>query len=234
VWEATVFPFRRVDREAAIVLALGNLAWVARAAGADADADVALEEALALARGAGDARGEARTLAQLGHLARTRGDVELAHRRLTAAAAGFARVREQRDAEVVAVGLALVRAQAGDLAAARRALGEALERFTAADDLPGIACTRANWAIVEERADAPDRACTLWEGSAATWHAQGLLRIEGWTRLGWAAALAAIGNPAADATLADARRLLEQCSDAAGVAEADAQRALSACKGPPP
>jgi hypothetical protein len=79
---------------------------------------------------------------------------------------------------------------------------------------------------VEEQAGELTRACALWEQGATTWHAQRVQRIEGWTRLGWAAALRGLSDPAADAMLGQAGALLAECGDTHGVREAAARLAV--------
>ncbi|HEY6760901.1 MAG TPA: AAA family ATPase, partial [Baekduia sp.] len=207
VWEATLFPFRRLDREQAIGLALNNLAWATRAQSQD---DVALDaargaldEALGRFRSAGDRSGEALTLGHLGQLARTRGDLGEAAARLEEAGALREALGEDRDALVATLGLGLVHGAAGRMDAARAVYAAALERFEATDDLPAMAGTHQDWATVEERSGNVARARELYAVAAGLWSSQGLPRWAGWCNLGLIATLEALGETAA---VVDVRR----------------------------
>jgi len=193
VWEATLFLFRRLTRDEGTVLALNNLAWVLRVEGDLDGAARALADGLALARVADDRLGEAMTLAHLGHHARTRGAAAEGLEHLHAGVALLGRLGERRDAEVFALGIGLLHAADGDLAAARAVFERGLERFVATDDLPAIAGARANWAIVEERIGDLGAARDLYGRAAATWRAQHLNRIGAWSALGHGCALHALG-----------------------------------------
>jgi predicted ATPase/DNA-binding SARP family transcriptional activator len=209
VWEATLFPFRRLDREQALGLALNNLAYAHRAGGpadpdALSDAAAALVEALGRFRSIGDRSGEALTLAHLGHLARTRGDLDAARVQLEAAFALRQELGEGRDARVVSLGLGLVHAAAGDLDAARAVFAAAVEHFEASDDLPALAGTHADWAIAEERAGELARARELYALGAGLWTGQGLPRWAAWAAVGHLATLRAGAHDETEA--ADLRR----------------------------
>jgi predicted ATPase/DNA-binding SARP family transcriptional activator len=228
VWEATMFPFRRFDRDQGLGLALNNLAWAARAQGPTGPAREALDEALERFRAVGDRSGEALTLAHLGHLARYAGDLDTARERLGAAIALRRELGEQRDAGVGLLGVGLVRGAAGDPAGARAAFSAALVRFEATDDLPAMAGARTDWAIFEERFGDPERARQLYAAGAALWGAQHLARPEAWGNLGLAAVLETLG--AADDAAAARQRVraaFVDAGDAHGVREVDAQQALS-------
>jgi predicted ATPase/DNA-binding SARP family transcriptional activator len=234
VWEATMFPFRRLHREQGLGLALNNLAWAARAQGRTGPAREALDEALERFRAAGDRSGEALTLAHLGHLARCTGELDTALERLAAAIALRRELGEQRDAGVGMLGLGLARGAAGDPAGARAAFAAALERFEATDDLPAMAGARTDWAIFEERFGDPERARDLYAEGAALWGAQRLARNEAWGQLGLAAVLQALGaTDEATATRRRARAAFVGVGDARGAQEVDAQQALSERKDPP-
>jgi predicted ATPase/DNA-binding SARP family transcriptional activator len=235
VWEATVFQGRRLDRDSGLALALCNLALVERSAGDLDAADTALAEALPLCRANGDATSEALTLAHLGHAARMRGDLETAADLLADAVRRMAELGEHRDADVLCLGLGLVQGARGDLAPARTTFASALDRFLATDDVPGIAGTRSNWAIVEERAGELERARDLYAESAASWQVQRLDRFAGWPMLACGQLCHALGeHEAGAAALHAARAALAGANDAGGVAEADAwlaaQGSLSDCK----
>ncbi|WP_035127614.1 AfsR/SARP family transcriptional regulator [Conexibacter woesei] len=225
VWEATLFPFRRLDREQALGLALNNLAYARRAAGPEdpdalGDAAAALVEALGRLRSIGDRSGEAMTLAHLGHLARTRGDLDDARARLEEAFALRQELGEGRDARVVSLGLGLVHAAAGELDAARGVFTAAVERFEATDDLPALAGTHMDWAIAEERAGDLARACELYALASGLWAGQGLPRWAAWAALGHLATLGAEGR--AETGAQDVRRrtrdTFAQIGDTRGIA----------------
>jgi predicted ATPase/DNA-binding SARP family transcriptional activator len=225
VWEATLFPFRRLDREQALGLALNNLAYARRAAGPDdpdalGDASAALVEALGRFRSIGDRSGEAMTLAHLGHLARTRGDLGDARAQLEAAFVLRQELGEGRDARVVSLGLGLVHAAAGELEQARAVFAAAVERFEATDDLPALAGTHMDWAIAEEHAGEPARACELYALSSGLWAGQGLPRWAAWAGLGHLATLGAGGQQ--DVAAQDVRRrtrdTFAQIGDTRGIA----------------
>jgi predicted ATPase/DNA-binding SARP family transcriptional activator len=229
VWEATMFPFRRLDAAQALALVLNNLAWALRAIGGDGSAGArdALEEALGRFRGAGDRSGEALTLAHLGHLARTRGDHDDARAHLEAALALRQELGERRDAGLVLLGLALVDAGADDLPSARATFAAALRRFEATDDLPAMAGSRMDWAIVEECCGEWERARDLYADGAALWHAQRLPRNGAWGQVGQAAALDALGDHVgADAVRGEARAAFVALGDGLGSETLDAQRPL--------
>jgi tetratricopeptide (TPR) repeat protein len=235
VWEATLYLFRRLDREEAIVLALNNLAWVARAEGDLDEAAAVVDDALAHAGRTGDRLGEALTLAHAGHLARARGEIDRSCARLQEAIAAFDELGERRDADVTTLGLGLTHGAAGDMAAARAAFARTFERFTASDDSPGIAGTWNNWGIVEAAAGEHERARDLFAGSADAWGAQQLTRFEAWARLGQADALHALGATAeATAVWERTHGLMTALADGRGSAETaarlGAQSALSGCK----
>jgi predicted ATPase/DNA-binding SARP family transcriptional activator len=233
LWEATMFPFRRMGAGQAIGLALNNLTWAHRAAGGGAGPGGAacrdaLDEALGRFRAAGDRSGEALTLAHLGHLARTNGDPDEARAQLGAALALREELGERRDAGLVMLGLALVDGGAGDIAAARRRFAAALRRFEATDDLPAMAGARLDWAVVEERCGDLERARDLYAEGAALWGAQRLPRIEAWGKVGHAAVLDALEDgAAADAVRAEARAVFTALGVGLGIATLDAQEALS-------
>lgn len=221
VWEATVFAFRRLDRERGLALALANAAWVARVSGDLAAAAQALDESVARTRAAGDRTGEALALVHLGHLARSRGDPETALAQLGAGEARLRDLGERRDADVAALGVALTRGQAGDLAGARVALARVLAAFAATDDLPAIAATHATWAVLEERSGELERAREHFTGALDTWRAQRLERFEGWAALGLGSVLGRLGHRhGAEAALRRAHDALSRCLDAWGAREA--------------
>lgn len=203
-WEATLFPFRRLDREQALGLALNNLAYARRAAGPEdpealSDAAAALVEALGRFRSIGDRSGEAMTLAHLGHLARTRGDLAAARDQLEAAYALRQELGEGRDARVVSLGLGLVHAAEGDMAGARGIFQAAVERFEATDDLPALAGTHMDWAIAEEHGGDPARASELYGLSSGLWAGQGLPRWAAWAAVGHLATLDAAARDSTEA-----------------------------------
>jgi predicted ATPase/DNA-binding SARP family transcriptional activator/tetratricopeptide (TPR) repeat protein len=221
VWEATVFPFRRLDRDRSMALALANVAWAARAGGALDEAQGALEESLARSRAAGDRTGEALGLVHLGHLARSRRDFDAAQAHLAEGEARLRDLGERRDADVTALGIGLTLGQAGDLRGARAALERVLGVFVATDDLPAMASTRASWAVLEERAGELERARDLYAGAVGAWRAQRLQRFEGWAAVGLGAVLRELGqHPAAETALHGAHAALSGCSDAGGAQEA--------------
>ncbi|WCB92575.1 hypothetical protein DSM104299_01271 [Baekduia alba] len=230
VWEATLFPFRRLDREQALGLALNNLAWATRAGSTEpaalATARVALDEALGRFRSAGDRSGEALTLAHLGHLARTAGDLDTAAARLEAALALRQELGEGRDAVVVSLGLGLVHSAAGRPDAARDVCAAALERFEATDDLPAMAGTHQNWAIVEERAGDVARARELYALAAGLWAGQGLARWAAWCNVGLIGTLHALGERAErDEVRRRSRETFALLGDTRGLALLDADAA---------
>jgi predicted ATPase/DNA-binding SARP family transcriptional activator/tetratricopeptide (TPR) repeat protein len=228
IWEATIFQFRRLDRDAGLALVLGNLASVERAAGDLDAARAALDDALVLARRAGDRVGAALTQAHLGHLARSGGELDRAAALMAGAQAELRALGERRDADVLTLGLGLVQAAAGDLGAARITFAAALERFVAADDLPAMAGTHGNWGVVEERAGEHGRARALYAEAAATWRGQRLDRLEGWMTVACAAMDEVQGDH--DAARAGARAALAALTgvhDALGAREA---AALGVCR----
>jgi predicted ATPase/DNA-binding SARP family transcriptional activator len=232
IWEATVFAFRRCDRRQSLGLALNNLAWTVRARGDLRAAGAALHEALPCFRAAGDRSGEALTLAHLGHLARSAGDLPAARTHLEAALELRRDLGERRDVSVVLLGLGLVHGAAGEPAAARAAFATALRRFAATDDLPAMAGTHGDWAVCEERAGDLERARPLYAESARLWAAQHVDRNEAWAQTGLAAVLHALGDREAAATGEHARAAFLAVGDGLGLAELDAQRALSERKEP--
>jgi predicted ATPase/DNA-binding SARP family transcriptional activator len=235
VWEATMFAFRRYDREQALGLALNNLAWALRARGgarAIPAARAALDEALGHFRSAGDRSGEALTLAHLGHLARSAGDLGAARADLEAAVALRSELGERRDAGVGLLGLGLVHGAAGDPDAARNAFTAALRRFEATDDLPAMAGARLNWALVEERLGELEHARDLYATGATLWDGQRLVRVAAWGLVGLAATQRALGETEdAAATRDRARGVFAAAGDALGAAALDAQPPLSGRKG---
>jgi tetratricopeptide (TPR) repeat protein len=198
LWEATLFAFRRLDREQALGLVLNNLAWATRSASTAAPAmdgaRAALDEALGRFRSIGDRSGEALTLAHLGHLARSGGDLTTAAARLEEALALRRELGEGRDAAVVSLGLGLVHQAGGRIEAARDVFAAALERFEATDDLPAMAGTHQDWAVAEERAGEMARARELYATAAGLWAGQGLPRWAAWSNVGLIATLHALGE----------------------------------------
>ncbi|HEU4975526.1 MAG TPA: BTAD domain-containing putative transcriptional regulator [Baekduia sp.] len=222
IWEATVFGFRRLDRDRGLALALGNLARVARAQGAFDEAAVVLEEALARSRAAGDATGEALALVHRGHLARSRGEPGAALDDLEEGAARLRALGEHRDAAVATLGVALARGAAGDLSGARAELERTLASFLATDDLPAIGGARVDWGLLEERAGDLERARALYAGSVDAWRAQRVERFAGWAGLGLGAMLQRLGeHHGAEAALRGAHASLRHAADDPGAREAE-------------
>ena len=94
-------------------------------------------------------------------------------------------------------------AAAGELDAARDVFAAAVERFEATDDLPALAGTHMDWAIAEERAGEPARACELYALPSGLWAGQGLPRWAAWCGVGRLATLDARGE---ETEAADVRR----------------------------
>jgi predicted ATPase/DNA-binding SARP family transcriptional activator len=223
VWEATMFPFRRLDREQALGFALNNLAWAMRASAADpvalAAAQAALDEALGRFRSAGDRSGEALTLAHQGHLARTAGDLDAAQARLQAALDLRRELGEGRDARVVVLGLGLVHGAAGRVDEARAAFAGALERFEATDDLPAMAGAHMNWAIVEESVGEIERARQLYTVGSGLWGSQSVPRVAAWCDVGLVGSLRALGDEDEEARVRGrAHDTFARLGDAVGLA----------------
>jgi tetratricopeptide (TPR) repeat protein len=171
------------------------------------------------------------TLAHLGHVARSAGDLPRAHLHLEAALALRRELGEQRDAGVTLLGLGLAHGAAGQPEAARTAFAAALYRFEATDDLPAMAGARTNWALVEERLGELDRARELYTAGAAVWGAQRIPRNEAWARVGLAAVLDRLGEQDAAATVREqVRAACTAVGDPLGVAAVAAQQPLSGRK----
>jgi predicted ATPase/DNA-binding SARP family transcriptional activator/tetratricopeptide (TPR) repeat protein len=234
-WEATLFMFRRLDRDGAIVLVLNNLAWVALAEEDLDAAHTALDEALGRARVAGDRHLEALTRGHRGHLARAEGDADAAAAWLNGAIDDLDAIGERRDADVMRLGLARALALQGDLAGARNAFAETHARFEATDDLPATAGARANRGLMEEAAGELEAARDLYASAAAAWRVQQLDRIGAWLELAHGDQLHALGDAAtAAAVWRLAHDTFTAVFDAGGVRESAArlrdQPVLSGCK----
>jgi hypothetical protein len=112
-----------------------------------------------------------------------------------------------------------VHGAAGRADAARDVFAAALDRFEATDDLPAMAGTHMDWAIVEERLGELQRARELYAIAAGLWAGQGLPRGTAWCNVGLIGTLRALGAHDEEADVRDrARATIAMLGDTIGLA----------------
>lgn len=141
---------------------LHNIATLAVARDAPADAEAPLQEAIDVFSGGGDAYNAAAAKLALGYVRETLGRPAEAQRMFLAALRDFQAAGDQHGAANAIASLGVLELAHGDDTNAAQLLEQALAVFTALEDHPAVARTMNNLAIVEARRGQAQEATGYW------------------------------------------------------------------------
>ncbi len=183
VFEETMLVGTRVGPVQATAYVLCTLALAERVTGRYARASESVGRAVRLFHSCGDRSGEARALAQRGHLFRDLGDADRAGASFRSAVGLWSSIPDQRGLAIALTGHALAEAARGNLGAARAMADEACHMLESSGDLPGLHGALNNRAVVEVLSGRPADAAELLEQALALGAVPETHRSIGWQHL---------------------------------------------------
>jgi tetratricopeptide (TPR) repeat protein len=217
VGEDSMLLGRRVGAEQARGHIAAAAAIVERLSGRIPSALELLDDAGSRFAALGDVYGHAYVTGQRGHTLRWAGDFDAAVRCFDDAEALRVSVRDVRAIAMATAGRSFAEALSGRVADARRGISEAIERMRQTGDVPGVALTLNNAALVEMIAGDPEHALD-YLGEVLSFGQAVPVHVHGWHCFLIATLRASLGDLDGSAiAAAEAQASFERLGDERGI-----------------